>query len=54
MRELRTPGSVRGVPGNQHPYRDRVFTGETRFQTEPPIDPSSLSRSRKRLERLSN
>ena len=22
MREYRTPGSVRGVPGNRHPYRD--------------------------------
>ena len=22
MRECRTPGSVRGVPGNRHPYRD--------------------------------
>ena len=49
MRELRTPGSVRGVPGNRHPYRDQVFTGETHLQTAPPIDPSSLSRWRKRL-----
>ncbi|NDC04333.1 MAG: hypothetical protein EBZ81_15545 [Betaproteobacteria bacterium] len=24
MRELRTPGSVRGVLGNGHPYRDRA------------------------------
>ena len=23
MREFRTYGSVRGVPGNRHPYRDR-------------------------------
>jgi hypothetical protein len=23
VRECRTPGSVRGVPGNRHPYRDR-------------------------------
>jgi hypothetical protein len=23
VREGRTPGSVRGVPGNWHPYRDR-------------------------------
>jgi IS5 family transposase len=38
-----------GVPGNWHPYRDQVFTGETHLQTEPPIDPSSLSRCRKRL-----
>jgi IS5 family transposase len=49
VRELRTPGSVRGVPGNRHSYRDQVFTGETYLQTEPPIDPSSLSRWRKRL-----
>jgi len=24
VRELRTPGSVRGVLGNGHPYRDRA------------------------------
>jgi hypothetical protein len=23
VRECRTPGSVRGEPGNRHPYRDR-------------------------------
>jgi hypothetical protein len=23
VRECRTPGSVRGVPGNRHPYRDQ-------------------------------
>src|SRR3954453_22065813 len=49
VRELRTPGSVRGVSGNRHSYRDQVFTGETHLQTEPPIDPSSLSRWRTRL-----
>ena len=38
-----------GVPGNRHFYRDQVFTGETYLQTEPPINPSSLSRWRKRL-----
>jgi len=27
----------------------QVFTGETYLQTEPPIDPSSLTRWRKRL-----
>jgi len=25
MRESRTSGSVRGVPGNRHSYRDRVI-----------------------------
>jgi hypothetical protein len=33
MREFRTYGSVRGVPGNRHPYRDRsaaVGSGRTR------------------------
>ena len=32
----------------ENPYW-QVFTGETHFQTEPPIDPSSLTRWRKRL-----
>jgi IS5 family transposase len=32
----------------ENPYW-QVFTGETYLQTEPPIDPSSLSRWRKRL-----
>ncbi|MGF6995067.1 IS5 family transposase [Paraburkholderia sp. GAS32] len=32
----------------QNPYL-QVFTGETNLQTEPPIDPSSLTRWRKRL-----
>src|ERR1700722_13169972 len=32
----------------ENPYW-RVFTGETFLQTEPPIDPSSLTRWRKRL-----
>ena len=27
VREGRTPGSVRGVPGNRHPYRDRLRRG---------------------------
>jgi hypothetical protein len=27
VRECRTPGSVRGVPGNWHPYRDRSDRG---------------------------
>ncbi|QCP55096.1 IS5 family transposase [Trinickia violacea] len=34
--------------GVENPYW-QVFTGETYLQTEPPIDPSSLTRSRKRL-----
>jgi len=32
----------------ENPYW-QVFTGETYLQTEPPIDPSSLTRRRKRL-----
>ncbi|CAJ0780447.1 hypothetical protein R8510_04745 [Ralstonia chuxiongensis] len=38
-----------GVPGNRYSYRDQVFTGETYLQNEPPIDPSSLTRWRRRL-----
>jgi IS5 family transposase len=49
MPKLGTFGSVRGVSGNRYSYRDQVFTGETYLQTEPPIDPSSLTRWRKRL-----
>ncbi|MGF6292835.1 IS5 family transposase [Paraburkholderia youngii] len=49
MPELGTFGSMRGVSGNWHSYRNQVFTGETFLQTEPPIDPSSLTRWRKRL-----
>jgi hypothetical protein len=32
----------------ENPYR-QVFTGETYLQTQPPLDPSSLTRWRKRL-----
>ena len=49
MPKLGTFGSVRGVSGNRYSYRDQVFTGETYLQAEPPIDPSSLTRWRKRL-----
>ena len=34
VRECRTPGSVRGVPGNRHPYRDQPELGVT---TPPPV-----------------
>ena len=27
MREFRTPGSVRGAPGNGRPYRDMEYDG---------------------------
>ena len=30
VRELRPPGSVRGVPSNGHPYRDRNWNGSER------------------------
>lgn len=33
----------------ENPYW-QVFTGETYLQTEPPVDPSSLTRWRKRLD----
>ncbi len=49
MPKLGTFGSMRGVSGNRYSYRDQVFTGETWLQTEPPIDPSSLTRWRKRM-----
>ncbi len=49
MPKLGTFGSMRGVSGNRYSYRDQVFTGETYLQTKPPIDPSSLTRWRKRL-----
>lgn len=48
MPELGTFGSVRGVLGNRYSYRDQVFTGETYLQTKLPIEPSSLTRWRKR------
>lgn len=49
MPELGMFGSVRGVSGNGHSYRDQYFCGETYLQTELPIDPSSLTRWRKRI-----
>lgn len=49
MPELGTFGSMRGGLGNWHSYCNQVFTGETYLQTKPPIDPSSLTRWRKRL-----
>lgn len=49
VRELRTPGSVRGVSGNRHSYRDQYFCGEQYFQYRLPIDPSQMSRFRKRI-----
>ena len=49
MPEWGTFGSVRGVPGNRHPYREQWFCGCEYFQHELPCDPSSLTRWRKRL-----
>src|SRR5829696_8290203 len=49
MPEWGTFGSVRGVPGNRHSYREQWFCGCEYFQHEPPCDPSSLTRWRKRL-----
>jgi len=34
VRELRTPGSVRGVLGNGHPYRDRAPLRDIRPRLE--------------------
>jgi len=36
VRELRTPGSVRGVPGNGYPYRDQLPLGK---QHRPLVQP---------------
>ena len=51
MRAIRTWGSVRGVPGNRHPYRDlsRDATGapsqgpEWRGRREPPRSAAILA-----------
>jgi hypothetical protein len=32
VRECRTPGAVRGVPGNWHPYRDRPLVVDGSFK----------------------
>ena len=49
MPELGTFGSVRGVSGNGHSYRDQHFSGERYFRHELPCDPSSLVRWRQRI-----
>ncbi len=49
MPELGTFGSERGGLGNWYSYRNQVFTGETYLRAKPPVDPSSLTRWRKRL-----
>ena len=38
MREIRSYGSVRGVPGNRHPYRDP----SKRINTSKPLQPALL------------
>ena len=49
MPELGLFGSMRGVPGNGHPYRDQHFSGEQYFQHRPPMEASSMTRWRQRL-----
>ena len=34
MREIRSPGSVRGVPGNRHSYRDKVERSSCRSSSD--------------------
>jgi hypothetical protein len=36
MRECRTYGSVRGVPGDRHPYRDSEEHAPVTAANEPP------------------
>ena len=49
MPELGTFGSVRGVPGNGHSYRNQFFCGGEYFETRLPCDPSGLTRFRRAL-----
>ena len=46
MRELRTPGSVRGVPGNRHSYRDQYFSAQDYYTPELPCDATQIGRFR--------
>jgi IS5 family transposase len=46
VRELRTPGSVRGVSGNRHSYRDQYFSGQQYYTPELPCDATQLGRFR--------
>jgi IS5 family transposase len=46
VRELRTPGSVRGVSGNRHPYRDQYFSGQDYYTPELPCDATQIGRFR--------
>ena len=47
MRESRTPGSVRGVLSNEHPYRDGVGSADSdpdpRGSTHDPLAPIRLA-----------
>lgn len=53
MRELRTPGSVRGVLGNGHPYRDRAPPAHLRRSQPACFDtlPRDLKLSRAAADR---
>jgi IS5 family transposase len=46
VRELRTPGSVRGVSGNRHSYRDQYFSGQEYYTPELPCDATQIGRFR--------
>lgn len=49
MPELGTFGSVRGVPGNRHPYRDQFFSGMEYYEPKLPCDHTQIGRFRRAL-----
>ena len=46
MPELGTFGSVRGVPGNRHSYRDQYFSGQEYYEPRKPCDATQIGRFR--------
>jgi hypothetical protein len=49
VRELRTPGSVRGVSGNRHSYRDQYFSGQDYYTPQLSCDATQIGRFRKAI-----
>jgi len=49
MPELGTFGSVRGVSGNRHPYRDQYFSGNEYYEPRPPCDATQIGRFRRAI-----
>jgi IS5 family transposase len=49
MPELGTFGSVRGVPGNGHSYRDQFFSGMQYYEPRLPCDATQIGRFRRVL-----